>query len=116
MRARDPDIAGHVQRDGVRVGYEVFGEGPRTILLMPSWAIVNSGLWKAQVPQLARRHRVVTFDARGSGRSERPDTLEAYSDASDVEDAVAVLDAVGAEDPVLAVGMTFGCCLALMLA
>ena len=53
--------------------YEVFGDGRRpTVLLMPTWSIVHSRFWKAQVGYLARHYRVVTFDGRGSGRSDRP--------------------------------------------
>ena len=43
-----------------------------TIVLLPTWSIMPSRFWKLQVPTLARRHRVVTFDGRGTGRSGRP--------------------------------------------
>ena len=52
----------------------MFGEGEETLLLLPPWSIVHSRFWKAQVPYLARHFRVVTFDPRGNGRSDRPDT------------------------------------------
>ena len=35
MRARPPDIQGYVDRDGVKIGYEVFGGGEPTVMLMP---------------------------------------------------------------------------------
>jgi len=41
-RARYPDSEGFVERDGVRVFYELYGEGEQTILLMPTWSIVHS--------------------------------------------------------------------------
>ncbi|WP_142025343.1 alpha/beta hydrolase [Blastococcus colisei] len=107
-RARDPDVDDVVERDGVRLAYEVFGDGHRpTVLLMPSWSIVNSRHWKAQVGHLARRYRVVTFDGRGSGRSDRPVGAAAYTDEMYAEDAVAVLDATGTEQAVL-VGLSCG--------
>ena len=71
-RARYPDDEGCVERDGVSVFYEVYGDGPRTILLLPTWSIIHSRHWKAQIPYLARHARVVTFDGRGNGRSDRP--------------------------------------------
>ena len=71
-RARYPDAEGYVERDGVRVFYEVYGEGERTALLLPTWSIVASRAWKMQIPYLARHCRVVTFDGRGNGRSDRP--------------------------------------------
>ena len=48
--------------------------GSPTILLMPTWSIVHSRHWKPQIPYLARHFRVVTFDGRGNGRSDRPPT------------------------------------------
>ena len=71
-RAREPDVTGVVERDGVALAYEVFGEGDTTVLLMPTWSIVHSRVWKAQVAYLARHYRVLTFDGRGCGRSGRP--------------------------------------------
>jgi pimeloyl-ACP methyl ester carboxylesterase/predicted glycosyltransferase len=97
MRAKQPDQQGFVQRDGVKVGYEVFGEGPRTLLFLPSWSIVHSRMWKMQVPYFARHMRVVTFDGRGNGRSDRPAEAAKYDDREYAADALAVLDAVGAE-------------------
>ena len=53
-RARYPDSEGYVERDGVRVLYEVFGSGEPTVLLLPTWSIVHSRAWKMQMPYLAR--------------------------------------------------------------
>ena len=72
MRARLPDESGYVVNSGVRIHYEVHGTGQPAILLLPTWAIVDSRHWKMQVPFLARNHRVITFDPRGNGRSDRP--------------------------------------------
>ena len=80
-RALQPRRAGFADVDGVRIAYEVFGEGEETMLLLPPWAIVHSRFWKAQVPYLARHFRVVTFDARGNGRSDRPEGPEATARA-----------------------------------
>ena len=90
-----------MERGGVRVGYEVFGEGEQTLLLLPPWAIIHSLFWKLQVPYLARYFRVVTFDARGNGRSDRPQSAGEYGPRVSAADALEVLDAVGAEDCVL---------------
>ncbi|HEY7091625.1 MAG TPA: alpha/beta hydrolase, partial [Ktedonobacterales bacterium] len=93
MRARIPDQEGSVERDGVKVAYEVFGSGETTILLMPAWSVIHSRLWKMQVPYLARHYRVVTFDGRGNGKSDRPKDPAAYAKEEYVADALAVLDA-----------------------
>ena len=102
MRARAPDESGDVDRDGVRVHWERFGDGEPTILLLPTWSVIHSRHWKAQVPYLARHHRVVTFDGRGNGRSDRPAGPAAYPHDEFVADALAVLDATGTERAVLA--------------
>ncbi|MGQ0551322.1 MAG: alpha/beta fold hydrolase [Armatimonadota bacterium] len=92
MRARQPDQTGYVVRDGVRVYYEVHGAGDTTVLLMPTSPIVHSGLWKGQIPYLARHYRVVTFDPRGNGRSDRPTSTAAYADSEYVADALEVME------------------------
>ncbi len=107
VRARQPDRCGYAVRSGVRLYYEVFGDGPTTIVLLPPWSIVYSRIWKLQVPYFARHARVVVYDPRGNGRSDRPASPAAYDDAELVADAVAVLDAVGVEDAVV-VGLSMG--------
>src|SRR5579862_5763046 len=102
MRARQPDESGYTVNSGVRVHYEVHGTGQPTILLLPTWAIVDSRHWKMQVPFLARHYRVITFDPRGNGRSDRPRNPAAYADTAFASDAAAVLDATGTEQAVLA--------------
>ncbi len=104
MRARNPDREGFVTRDGVRIFYEVFGNGPgkTTILLVPTWSIVRSRMWKAQVPYLARHFRVVTFDGRGTGRTDRPADSEAYTPIEFAADTLAVLDATDTQQAALA--------------
>jgi pimeloyl-ACP methyl ester carboxylesterase len=106
-RARRPDAEGFVERDGVRVFYEVHGTGAPTILLLPTWSIVHSRVWKLQVPYLARHARVVTFDGRGNGRSDRPAEPAAYDEREFAADAVAVLDATGTSRAI-AVGLSAG--------
>jgi pimeloyl-ACP methyl ester carboxylesterase/predicted glycosyltransferase len=115
MRAREPDHDGAIERDGVRVGYEVFGEGEPTIVLLTSWAIVHARQWKMQVPYLARHLRVITVEGRGNGRADRPGTAEAYADREYVDDAIAVMDATGTDRAVV-VGLSMGARHALQLA
>jgi pimeloyl-ACP methyl ester carboxylesterase/predicted glycosyltransferase len=115
MRAREPDYVGVVERDGVRVGYDVYGSGEPTIVLLTSWAITHAGQWKAQVPYLARRFRVIAVEGRGNGRADRPTTPEAYDDREYVDDAIAALDATGVDRAVV-VGLSMGARHALQLA
>ena len=94
-RARYPDAEGYVERDGVRLFWERYGDGDTTVFLLPTWSIVHSRHWKAQVPYLARHFRVLTFDGRGNGRSDRPAGAAAYTEREFAADAVAVMDATG---------------------
>jgi pimeloyl-ACP methyl ester carboxylesterase len=91
-RARYPDESGYVERDRVKVFYEVYGEGNPTVLFIPPWSIVHSRCWKMQIPYFARQCRVVTFDPRGNGRSDRPADADAYGEYQYADDALAVLD------------------------
>ena len=74
---------------------------------MPTWSILHSRHWKGQIPDLARHFRVVTFDGRGNGRSDRRLDPPAYAGAAFVGDAIAVLDATGTEQRSLA-GLSMG--------
>ena len=114
-RARYPDESGFVERDGVRVYYEVYGSGTPTVLLLPTWSIIHSRHWKMQIPYLARHCRVVTFDGRGNGRSDRPQDPAAYDERQFAADALAVMDATETESPVL-VGFSMGGQRGLLLA
>ena len=100
-RARYPDSEGFVERDGVRTFYEVYGSGAPTVLLLPPWSIVHSRCWKMQIPYLSRHCRVVTFDGRGNGRSDRPPDVAAYAEADYAADALAVLDATETDSAVV---------------
>ena len=117
MRAREPDEVGEIERDGVRVGYELFAGpvGAPTVVLLTSWAIVHMRQWKAQVPFLAREFRVITVEGRGNGVSDRPPDPAAYLDREAVEDVVAVLDTTGT-DRAVAIGLSLGARRALQLA
>lgn len=115
VRAREPDGSGFVARSGARLHYEVFGRGRTTVLLLPTWAIAPSQVWKLQVPFLARHFRVITFDPRGNGRSDRPPAAADYDDHELVADAVAVLDQTGT-DAAVCVGLSMGAGILLRLA
>lgn len=114
-RARYPDETGYVERDGIRVFYEVYGEGERTILLLPTWSIIHARQWKAQIPFLARHFRVVAFDGRGNGGSDRPEVPAAYDEREYAADALAVLDATRTDRAVL-LGYSMGAQRGLVLA
>ena len=112
-RARYPDESGYVERDGVKLYWEVYGTGGQTVLLLPTWSIVHSRHWKMQIPYLARHCRVLLFDGRGNGRSDRPES--GYEASEFAADALAVMDATATQRALL-VSLSLGAQRALLLA
>jgi pimeloyl-ACP methyl ester carboxylesterase/predicted glycosyltransferase len=100
-RARYPDESSYVERDGVRIFYDVYGEGAPTVMFVPPWAIVHSRCWKMQIPYFARHCRVIAFDPRGNGRSDRPLDPDAYVEHEYAADTLAVLDETNTDRAVL---------------
>lgn len=98
---------GRVERDGVGIAYERVGLGTPTLLFVPAWMITDSGLWAAQRDGLGDRFRCLSYDARGTGRSDRPTEPERYQVTDLVADALAVLDAAETDRAVL-VGSSLG--------
>jgi pimeloyl-ACP methyl ester carboxylesterase len=78
--------------DGARLAYEVAGAGPP--LLLVAGQAHDRGLWAGARDDFAARHRVIVFDHRGTGESDKPGQ-PAYSTRGFAGDAIAVLDAVG---------------------
>jgi pimeloyl-ACP methyl ester carboxylesterase len=113
-RARYPDETGYATRDGVRTFWERYGDGGPTVLVLPPWSVIHSRCWKAQIPYLCRHFRVVAFDGRGNGRSDRPADRHAYAEDEYAADALAVLDETGTDRAVL-VSLSMGAQRALIL-
>lgn len=75
----------------VRIAYEVHGEGP-ALLLIHGLGYGRWG-WAPVLEPLASRFRVIVFDNRGMGESDKP--AGPYTAAELADDAAAVLDAAG---------------------
>ena len=99
----------------MRVFYEVYGHGEPTILFLPTWTLVHSRVWKMQIAYFARHHRVIVFDPRGNGKSDRPTSPQAYAESEFAQDALDVMDATGTERAVV-VGLSRGAQRTLLLA
>jgi pimeloyl-ACP methyl ester carboxylesterase len=91
--------------DGVRLHYEEAGEGT-PILFIHEFAGDHRS-WEPQVRYFSRRYRCITYAARGYAPSDVPDSLDAYTQAQAVADAVAVLDHAGIERAHI-VGLSMG--------
>ena len=79
--------------DGVRLFWEEAGSGTPIIFVHEFGG--NHWSWEPQLSFFARRHRCVTFAARGFAPSDIPLDVAAYSQAQAADDIIAVLDAAG---------------------
>lgn len=95
----------NLDRDGVKIFYEVHGKGP-TILLSHGYSS-TSRMWDGQIAALKDRYQVVVWDMRGHGESDYPANPALYSEALTVGDMAALLDTVGAKKAIVA-GLSLG--------
>lgn len=86
-----------VERQGVKVHYESFGQG--TPLLFLHSITTNRYAWANQLFAFAPDHRVIVLDHRGHGLSDKP--AHGYAISEMAADAVAVMDDAGVERAVL---------------
>ena len=92
-------------RDGVKLHVEEVGEGTPILFIHEFGG--NHASWEPQLRFFSRRHRCITYAARGYPPSDVPDRIEAYSQAIAADDAVAVLDALKI-DKAHIVGLSMG--------
>jgi len=114
-RATAPERHGYTVREGVRLHWELYGNGDPTVFLLPTWSIIHSRHWKFQIAYLARHCRVLVMDGRGNGLSDRPPDADAYTDWEYAADALAVMDDTGTSSVAL-VSLSAGARWALLLA
>jgi pimeloyl-ACP methyl ester carboxylesterase len=87
--------------NGIRLHVAEQGEGPLVILCHGFPECWYS--WRHQLPALAKAgFRAVAPDLRGYGRSDRPEGVEKYTILDDIGDIVGLVDALGAEQAVIA--------------
>jgi class 3 adenylate cyclase/dienelactone hydrolase len=111
----------YASNDGVNIAYAVIEGGPASLLVVPGF-ISNVELaledpeWSAWADRLARFARVVLFDKRGTGLSDRPERDGDRSLDVRMQDARAVADAAGLEPPFSILGISEGGPMALLFA
>ncbi len=77
----------------INIYYEIHGEGEP--LLMIEGFGQHSGGWTTLLPAFSKRYRVIIFDNRGTGRSDKPDVP--YTIKMMADDACGMLDAIGVD-------------------
>jgi len=92
--------------DGTRLWWRSAGRGEPAVVLCDGIGCAG-WIWRELFPRLAQRARVLHWNYRGHGKSERPRDVARTTIADCVEDLVAVLDAAGERRAVL-VGHSMG--------
>jgi pimeloyl-ACP methyl ester carboxylesterase len=94
-----------LDREGVKIYYEVHGSGPPLILTHGYSS--TSAMWTGQIEALSKQHQLILWDMRGHGQSDYPADPAAYSEALTVADIAALLDEVGAPRAIVG-GLSLG--------
>src|SRR5713101_4337147 len=79
--------SGFVQVEGGRLYYEVNGSGPALVLIHAGF--LDSRMWDEQFQLFSQNYRVIRYDVRGYGKSDRPKYK--FSDAEDLYDILSHL-------------------------
>ncbi|MEX0998454.1 MAG: alpha/beta fold hydrolase, partial [Thermodesulfobacteriota bacterium] len=101
----------YAQVNGVKLYYEVHGEGDPVILICGLGSQLQS--WATQVPIYSKHFKVIVFDNRGSGKSDKPEEKYLTSDMAD--DTAALMEELGIESAHI-VGKSMGGMIAQWLA
>jgi pimeloyl-ACP methyl ester carboxylesterase len=116
----DPPVTRFARNGDVHLAYQVFGGGAVDMLFVDDWVHHVEQVW--EFPEFARFlrrlgafARVIHFDRRGTGLSDPVPADALPSLETQVEDAVAVLDAAGSEQAAV-LGMQVGSLIAMLLA
>ena len=97
----------------VEVSYTEDGPADAPVVVLSNSLGATRGMWDPQVPALAERYRVVTYDTRGPGESPAPAGPYTVDDL--VDDVLALLDRIGARRAHVA-GLSLGGMTAMRLA
>lgn len=71
--------------DGAKIHYQSYGSGNQAFVLVHGWSC-DLGHWRYQIPELAKRARVIALDLPGHGQSDKPDiayTIDHFAVAID---------------------------------
>jgi len=89
-----------VQAHEIGLAYDEIGGGAPTFVVVPQWFLSSRSMRaSALVRDLAERHRVIVYDRRGTGASDKPGPP--YTTARDSRDLAGMFDGLGLSDVVL---------------
>jgi pimeloyl-ACP methyl ester carboxylesterase len=95
-----PPVTKYARSGDVNIAYQVVGDGPRDLVLVPGWVSNIEVFWEDPtcarfLSRLASFSRLILFDKRGTGLSDRVSDLPSLETRMD--DVRAVMDAIGSE-------------------
>lgn len=106
MPAADHGGIRYADCDGLKLAYQISGDGPRDLVMVTEWSTPLEARW--EVPAIAGRlrrlgsfARVISFDKRGIGLSDRSELADTSTPELWVRDLVAVLDAAQSDRPIV---------------
>ena len=113
----DLDIR-YAQSAGVAIAYQVVGDGETDLVVVPDYAsnlvfYWETSYWRSFYERLAQSFRLILFDKRGTGLSDRGASFPTLE--TRMEDVHAVMDAVGSERALI-FGSHEGCLMATLFA
>jgi len=77
---------------GIHINYEITGDGPPLILQHGLTSKLDKWNWYGYVDELKRSYRVISVDARGHGKSDKPYDVSLYDRKIMASDIVSVMD------------------------
>jgi class 3 adenylate cyclase len=106
--------------DGVSIAYQVLGDGPRDLVWVPGWISHVEAAWEEPTlarffERLATFSRLILFDKRGTGLSDRVAETQLPTLEQRMDDVRSVCDAVGSEQAAL-FGVSEGAPMCLLFA
>ena len=75
----------YAKLDGAKIHYKSYGKGKDALVLIHGWSC-NLENWRDQIPDLAKRNRVIALDLPGHGQSDKPQiayTMDLFANAID---------------------------------
>jgi pimeloyl-ACP methyl ester carboxylesterase len=93
-----PPAVSYAKSSGVNIAFQVVGDGPVDVLMIPGWVSHlaldwDEPRWVRWCERMASFARLVRFDKRGTGLSDRPTGIPTPDER--MEDAQAVMVAAG---------------------
>src|SRR5215210_6172038 len=75
----------YAKLDGARIHYKSYGKGKHALVLIHGWGS-NLTFWRDQIPDFAKRNRVIALDLPGHGESDKPEiaySMDLFANAID---------------------------------